>query len=74
MDPVSPALISAAILTLAAIVALGVSSGKHVKNASDFDTGGNRAGPVMVAGTLVGTLVGGSATIGTAQLAFMYGL
>ena len=49
MDPVSPALISAAILTLAAIVALGVSSGKHVKNASDFDTGGNRAGPVMVA-------------------------
>jgi SSS family solute:Na+ symporter len=53
---------------------LGVYSGKKVKNASDFDTGGKSAGPLMVAGTIIGTLVGGSSTIGTAQLAFDYGL
>jgi SSS family solute:Na+ symporter len=53
---------------------LGVFSGKKVKDAADFDTGGNSAGAVMVAGTLIGTLVGGSSTIGTAQLAFLSGL
>jgi SSS family solute:Na+ symporter len=63
-----------AVITLILIVGLGVYSGKKVKNASDFDTGGKSAGPVMVAGTIIGTLVGGSSTIGTAQLAFDYGL
>lgn len=74
MNSLSPVLLITAAFTLAGIMALGVFSGKKVKNAADFDTGGNNAGAVMVAGTLVGTLVGGSSTIGTAQLAFLSGL
>ncbi len=74
MEGLSPILLSTAAVTLTAILGLGVLSGKKVKNSSDFDTGGNSAGAVMVAGTLLGTLVGGSSTIGTAQLAFLNGL
>ena len=55
------------------LVALtGVYAGKQVKNAGDFTAGGNM-GAAMIAGSLMGTLVGGASTIGTAQLAFTYG-
>lgn len=66
--------IAGAVLTLGAILWLGVTSGKKVKNSEDFDTGGKSSGPLMVFGGITGTLVGGSATIGTAQLAFTSGL
>jgi SSS family solute:Na+ symporter len=74
MGDLSTMHILGAAITLTLIMGLGVYSGKKVKNASDFDTGGKSAGPLMVAGTIIGTLVGGSSTIGTAQLAFDYGL
>lgn len=55
------------------LVALtGVYAGKQVKSAGDFTSGGNM-GAAMIAGSLMGTLVGGASTIGTAQLAFTYG-
>ncbi|MCK7481017.1 MAG: hypothetical protein M0C28_30290 [Candidatus Moduliflexus flocculans] len=38
---------SPAALTLAAILGLGILTGRRVKDASDFDTGGNAAGPVL---------------------------
>lgn len=62
-----------AVLVLALITFVGVRAGKNVKNASDFTTGSGM-GSLMVAGSLIGTLVGGASTIGTAQLAFTYGL
>ncbi|QAT48371.1 sodium:solute symporter family protein [Caproiciproducens sp. NJN-50] len=62
---------AAAVLLL--ITAVGVYSGRKVKSAADFATGGCSAGTGIVAGSLVGTLVGGASTIGTAQLAFTYG-
>lgn len=62
------------IVTLSVIITIGIYSGKNIKNASDFSTGGRNAGPLLVSGTIIGTLVGGSSTIGTAQLAFNYGL
>lgn len=74
MNGLSPALLISAVLTLVAIMGLGVYSGKKVKNADDFDTGGGNVGMVMVAGMIIGTLVGGSSTIGTAQLSFLSGL
>ncbi len=74
MPGLPSALLVSAALTLAAILCLGILTGRRVKDASDFDTGGNAAGPVLTAGTILGTLVGGSSTIGTAQLAFHYGL
>lgn len=60
--------------TVALVTAVGVYSGRRIKSAADFSLGGRRAGPVLVAATIMGTLVGGASTIGTAQLAFRYGL
>lgn len=74
MDELSPILMISAAITLLAIMAVGVVSGRRVKNAADFDTGGKSSGSLLVTGAIVGTLVGGSSTIGTAQMAFRFGL
>lgn len=54
---------------------LGVSwwSGRKVKDARSFISGGS-SGTWLVGGALLGTMAGGQSTIGTAQLAFCYGL
>lgn len=61
------------VVTLAIIMTLGVLSGRRVKNAADFNTGGKSAGAFLVAGTITGTLIGGTSTIGTAEGAFVHG-
>ncbi|HPE16584.1 MAG TPA: sodium:solute symporter family protein [Oscillospiraceae bacterium] len=61
-------------VTLAVIVLVGIHSGRHVQNASDFAVGGGKESYLMVAGALIGTLVGGSCTIGAAQGAYIAGL
>ncbi|MFP3043895.1 sodium:solute symporter family protein [Treponema primitia] len=60
-------------LVIFAIIVLGALSGRKVKNAGDFAKGGRKAGAAIITGSLVGTMVGGASTIGTAQLAFSYG-
>lgn len=60
-------------LTVALLLAISWLSGRKVKDAHSFTTGGNN-GSWMVCGALLGTLAGGQSTIGTAQLAFCYGL
>lgn len=62
------------IVTLLVVVLIGIYSGRKVKSATDFSVGGRKAGSFLVAATIMGTLVGGASTIGTAQLAFEYGL
>jgi solute:Na+ symporter, SSS family len=62
------------VITLVVFIGLSVYAGTRVKNASDFITGGGKSGSYIVAGTIMGTLVGGSSTIGTAQLAYTYGM
>jgi SSS family solute:Na+ symporter len=52
---------------------LGLYSGIRVKSAEDFTSAAHKANSGMVAGSIIGTLVGGASTIGTAQLAFLYG-
>ncbi len=59
--------------TLLVITGIGVWSGRRVSSAEDFSTGGSQAGTAIVIGSLMGTLVGGASTIGTAQLAFTNG-
>lgn len=54
------------IITIIAILAVSVFSGKTVKT--------KKANSVVVAGAIMGTLVGGSSTVGTAQLAYEYGM
>lgn len=62
------------VVTLAGFSALGIYSGRKVKSLADFSIGGKKAGAAVVSGTIMGTLVGGSATVGTAELAFKYGM
>lgn len=61
------------ILTVALLLTISWWSGRKVKDAHSFTTGGN-SGSWMVCGALLGTLAGGQSTIGTAQLAFYYGV
>jgi solute:Na+ symporter, SSS family len=62
------------VVTLLIIVGTGIYAGTRVKGERDFSGASRKAGSAVVAGTIMGTLVGGSSTIGTAQLAFQYGL
>ena len=61
------------VLTVALLLTVSWLSGRKVKDAHSFTTGG-KAGSWMVCGALLGTLAGGQSTIGTAQLAFCYGV
>ena len=62
------------VLSILLIEVVGIMSVRRVKNESDFNTGGGRAGTWVVTGTIIGTLVGGQSTVGTAQLAFSFGI
>ena len=61
------------VATVALLLAISWLSGRRVNDARSFITGGN-SGSWMVCGAMLGTLAGGQSTIGTAQLAFCYGL
>ncbi len=61
------------LLTIGVLLTVSILSGRNVKDAASFTTGG-RSGSWMVCGAILGTLVGGQSTIGTAQLAFSFGL
>lgn len=55
-------------VTIALILGLSIYSGTKNKKP------GQKNGSVVVAGIIMGTLVGGSSTVGTAQLAYTYGM
>jgi SSS family solute:Na+ symporter len=61
------------VLTLILVTLVGIYSMRQVKSSSDFSVGGRTVTAPLIMGTIIGTLVGGSSTIGTAQLAFSYG-
>lgn len=62
------------VFVLILLTTVGALSGKKVKNSDDFLTGGGKAGRWLVCGGIMGALVSSQATIGTAQLAFHFGL
>ena len=62
------------VLSIVLIEVVGVVSSKKVKTADDFNRAGGRAGTWVVCGTIMGTLIGGQSTVGTAQLAFSHGI
>ena len=72
MPTLSPAFFLAFAATLAALAMIAWRP--RLRNAADFTLAGRSAGPWHVSGAIMGTLVGGASTIGTAQLAFSYGL
>ena len=52
----------------------GLLAGRRVHNPADFLTGGGKASTLLTTGAFVGTILGSQCTIGTAQLAFSFGL
>lgn len=62
------------LLSILLIEIVGIMSSKKVKTADDFSRAGGKAGTWVVCGTIMGTLIGGQSTVGTAQLAFTYGI
>ncbi len=62
------------VLTVLLVVGAGVVSARSVKSAEGFSLSGRSAGVGLVAGGITGAAVGGSATIGTAQMAAVFGL
>lgn len=71
MQSLSPSFLLAFAATLAGLALIAWRP--RLRNAADFTLAGRAAGPWHVAGAIMGTLVGGASTIGTAQLAFRFG-
>ena len=67
-------MIAGILLTIAFIIAVGLWAGRKATSTEAFTTGGGKAGSWMVCGTLMGTLISGQATVGSAQLAFAFGV
>lgn len=61
------------VLVVGLILGVGFLSGRKVKDSSDFLSGGGKAGTFLVAGAIMGSLVGSQSTMGTAQLSFQFG-
>ncbi len=70
---ITPIHIIGILLTIGLLLFVSIHSGRKVKDAKTFMTGG-KSGSWMVCGAILGTLVGGQSTIGTAQLAFSFGI
>lgn len=62
-----------AVVSLIAVTVVGIVSGKKVKSTADFSAARGKLGEPMIIGSIVGTVVGGSSTIGAAQSAFTMG-
>lgn len=74
MNIASPVFIATFILSVCGMLGLAAFSSRRVRTAGDFSLAGRRSGSLAVAGGIMGTLVGGASTIGTVQLAYLYGL
>ena len=61
------------LLTVGLVLGIGLRAARAVRSAEGYSLGGRSAGAMMVAGSIAGTVVGGGATVGTAQLAYSVG-
>ena len=61
------------ILAVLITMAPGIYAARKIKNADDYAVGGRSSGIGMVAAAILGTLIGGGSTIGTAQMAYKIG-
>lgn len=56
------------------MIAVGVVSRRRAKGIDDFFVAGRKGSPLFITGSLLATIVGGSATVGMAGLGFTQGL
>ena len=61
------------IITLSFVSYIGIKSSKKVSSSKDFTLGSRQFTSSQVSSSIIGTLVGGASTIGTAQSAFISG-
>lgn len=61
-------------VTMAAMSVIGIMAVRKITSSEDFSVSGRKSTAVMVAGTILGSIVGGGGTVGTAQAAFARGL
>ncbi|MGL5514709.1 MAG: sodium:solute symporter family protein, partial [Sporomusa sp.] len=61
-------------VTMLAISVIGIIAVKKVSSSEDFSVGGRKSTSIMVAGTILGSIVGGGGTVGTAEAAFAKGI
>lgn len=62
------------LVIVALTLGTGAIAGRKVKSSADYMVAGMRNGASTVAGVIIGALLGGSSTIGTAQAAYQYGM
>lgn len=62
------------LVIVALTLGTGAIAGRKVKSSADYTVAGKRNGSAAVAGMIIGALLGGSSTIGTAQAAYQYGM
>ena len=62
------------VLTILAVSGFGVWASRRVKNSADFSVGSRSFSAPKVACAIIGTLVGGASTVGTAQAAYVSGV
>ena len=58
------------IVYLIAMLFIGVYSSKKISNSNDFALAGRNLGPILLAGTLAATNIGGGTSLGLAEQAF----
>lgn len=61
-------------LTMGLVTLVGLFSVFKVKTAEDFNVGGRKLSIIGVTGAIIGSFAGGTVTIGTAQMAYSYGI
>lgn len=71
---ITPLQLTLLLMTIFLVIGGGIYASRTVRTAEGYTLGGRSAGPAMLAASLAGTMVGGGATIGTAQLASSVGL
>ena len=61
------------IAVFVAVLVASLRTGRGVRSGTDFALSGRNASAADVAWVIIGTLVGGAATVGTVQMAYLYG-
>lgn len=62
------------LFTIALVIIISAWQARSSASSSSYSVGGRKSGVFLVAGSIAGTIVGGGATVGTAQLAYSFGL
>lgn len=61
-------------LTIIFVISIGIIASGRKVDAERYSLAGRKANPFAVSGILLGALVGGASTVGTTEMAYVYGL